>query len=259
MQGISRNIVISVMLHSVLLAAVFAIGNSSMQQTKQLLIVSLFEEWQKGEAAGPVQSLSGGSAQKTPAGSPAQSRPGSRVPPELARDMTADTHTPDSVVPSAQARTSLPETGEVPDIRSALSSGSRGEAAGGRILTATAGGTALPSGKSGPETTGPGTSTAGKGRQAEEPDPGLRRRLRDTLQANLVYPYLARKKRIEGTVLAEFRLNSSGMPENMRIVRTSHYEILDEAAKETIQKAAPFPAQNRRVEIPITFRLRDGK
>jgi TonB family protein len=128
---------------------------------------------------------------------------------------------------------------------------------GGRPGAVTAGKETISSGKYGPQTGGAGLGPAGKERQAEDIDPALRSKIRDTLQNNLVYPYLARKKRIEGTVLAEFRLNNSGMPENMRIIRTSNYEILDAAAKETIQKAAPYPAQNRRVEIPITFRLRD--
>lgn len=259
MQGISRNIVISVMLHSVLLAAVFAIGNSSMQQTKRLLIVSLFDDWQKGETAGPAQGSSNRLTRRAPADSLFQGRPEDRLLTAQARNTAAETQAPGAAAPAAQAPLTLPEKGETQDIHAALAGRSHSGTTDGHLRSASSGSTATSSGKYGPETGGSGSGSAGREHQTDKTDPALGRKIREILQANIVYPYLARKKRIEGTVLAEFRLNNSGMPEHMRIVRTSHYAILDEAAKETIQKAAPFPAQNRRIEIPITFRLREAE
>ncbi|MGC2062002.1 MAG: energy transducer TonB [Thermodesulfovibrionales bacterium] len=249
------------MLHSMLFAAVFAFGNSSRQQTKQLMIVSLFDEWQQGETIGPVHDLSAGSTRKTPAAPaapPAQDRPWERVSPAKAQNVAATVPAGGTAAPVVQAPAALPEKGVEPvGMNGGLAGRFQDDASGGSLGAAPAGSAAMSLGKYGPETGGPGTRSDGKERQAVDSDPALRKKIRDTLQANLVYPYLARKKRIEGTVFAEFQLNNSGMPENMRIVRTSNYAILDEAAKETIQKAAPYPAQNRRVEIPITFRLRD--
>jgi protein TonB len=84
----------------------------------------------------------------------------------------------------------------------------------------------------------------------------LKQRIRNALQTNLIYPYIARKQRLEGTVLMEFRINGRGMPEGVRIVKGSSYAILDEAARETVLKASPFPAINNIIEVPIRFSLR---
>jgi len=232
-----------------------------MQQTKRLMIVSLLDELQQGEAVESGRVLSAGTARKKPAApvhTPTQNMPQVHVSTPKAPDAVAEVRTGGKSELSVQTPAALSEQGVEPaGIRGGTDSGFQGNTAEGRTGTPAAGSPTMSSGISGPGSSGSGTTSAGNDQQAEESDPALRRKIRDSLQKNLVYPYLARKKRIEGTVLAEFRLNSSGMPENMRIVRTSNYAILDEAAKETIQKAAPFPAQNKRVEIPITFRLRE--
>jgi periplasmic protein TonB len=70
------------------------------------------------------------------------------------------------------------------------------------------------------------------------------------------YPLFARKRGIEGTVSAEFSINAEGLPENVAIKRSSGFTVLDSAAKETIIRAAPFPVVAGKIEIPITFRLK---
>jgi len=71
------------------------------------------------------------------------------------------------------------------------------------------------------------------------------------------YPFLARKKKIEGTVIASFRINAKGYPQDINIRKSSGFEILDSAAKKIVTKAAPFPHVVEPVEIPITFRITD--
>jgi TonB family protein len=71
------------------------------------------------------------------------------------------------------------------------------------------------------------------------------------------YPFLARKKKIEGTVIAAFRINAKGYPQDINIRKSSGFEILDSAAMKIVTKAAPFPHVVEPVEIPITFRIRD--
>lgn len=70
------------------------------------------------------------------------------------------------------------------------------------------------------------------------------------------YPLVARLRGMEGTVTAEFSINSRGMPEHVRIKASSGSATLDSAAKETIIRAAPFPLVDGKIEIPIAFRLR---
>ncbi len=71
------------------------------------------------------------------------------------------------------------------------------------------------------------------------------------------YPFLARKKKIEGTVIAAFRINAKGYPQDINIKKSSGFEILDSAAMKIVTKAAPFPHVVEPVEIPITFRITD--
>ncbi len=69
------------------------------------------------------------------------------------------------------------------------------------------------------------------------------------------YPPLARKRGIEGTATAEFTINNRGVPENIRILKSSGSDILDTAAKNTVLRASPFPPVNGGIEVPITFRI----
>jgi TonB family protein len=69
------------------------------------------------------------------------------------------------------------------------------------------------------------------------------------------YPPLARERGMEGTVTAEFTISTEGYPKNIRIVRSSGYEILDAAARRTLLRASPFPPVQGRLEVPITFKL----
>jgi TonB family protein len=71
------------------------------------------------------------------------------------------------------------------------------------------------------------------------------------------YPFLARKKKIEGTVIAAFSINAKGYPHDITIRKSSGFEILDSAAMKIVTKAAPFPHVVEPVEIPITFRITD--
>ncbi|MFA4918934.1 MAG: energy transducer TonB [Thermodesulfovibrionales bacterium] len=71
------------------------------------------------------------------------------------------------------------------------------------------------------------------------------------------YPFLARKKKVEGTVIAAFRINAKGYPQDINIRKSSGFEILDSAAMNIVIKAAPFPHVVEPVEIPITFRITD--
>lgn len=69
------------------------------------------------------------------------------------------------------------------------------------------------------------------------------------------YPPLARRRGIEGTATAEFTINSRGLPENIRILKSSGSDILDTAARNTVLKASPFPQVSGGIEVPITFRI----
>lgn len=80
--------------------------------------------------------------------------------------------------------------------------------------------------------------------------------IRASIERAKIYPELARKRKQEGTVVTEFSITSKGMPENIRIMKSSGYNILDSAARDTIIRAAPLPLVKGSLEVPITFILK---
>ncbi len=86
--------------------------------------------------------------------------------------------------------------------------------------------------------------------------------IRAAIEKALIYPQLAKKRGLEGTAITEFTVNKKGNPENIRIIKSTGYSILDTAAKDTVIRAAPFSVTGSRdrtpYEIPITYRLKKG-
>jgi protein TonB len=71
------------------------------------------------------------------------------------------------------------------------------------------------------------------------------------------YPELARRRRLEGTVVVAFRVGEKGEVTNARVKRGVD-EILDEAALDAVIKAAPLPAPlatDGELEVDLHFTL----
>lgn len=78
------------------------------------------------------------------------------------------------------------------------------------------------------------------------------------LKSNLFYPKLARKRHIEGEVVAVFRVASDGTVHDVSVKKHAR-GILDRAAVETIHALSgqlPHPKNPLRVEVPIRFVLK---
>jgi protein TonB len=69
------------------------------------------------------------------------------------------------------------------------------------------------------------------------------------------YPVLARKRGMEGIVLVSFTIDKKGLPQDIRIMKSSGYQILDEEVRKMLKKASPFPEFKGEIKIPITFKL----
>ncbi len=241
MSGISNNIIFSAMAHSILLATALLIGGSREFRMASLLTVSLFDE---KENTVSTHSASGGVTQSVPAPRSALKAVAklSAAQPIIAKQDLAplapvkpqsdnDRNTGTEVAGSGAQSNSTDIGGNNPSsVNTQNSRGGSGEA---------------------------GAAFTSRGQTAQTgTDASLKQRIRDALQANLVYPYIARKRRLEGTVLMEFRINGRGLPEAVRIVKGSSYSILDEAARETVLKSSPFPAKDNIIEVPIRFSLK---
>ena len=83
--------------------------------------------------------------------------------------------------------------------------------------------------------------------------------IRNTIINNLSYPRAARRKGWEGTVKVSFVVNEDGGVNNIRVLMTSGFEVLDSDAVETIRRCSPYPKPPRRAEMvmPVTYRLDD--
>lgn len=79
--------------------------------------------------------------------------------------------------------------------------------------------------------------------------------IREALRRATSYPAPARERRIEGTVVAGFFINSMGMPEDIRVLVSSGHVVLDREVVRIIERAAPYPPLGADVEVPVSFRL----
>ncbi|HEX5711543.1 MAG TPA: energy transducer TonB [Sulfuricurvum sp.] len=82
--------------------------------------------------------------------------------------------------------------------------------------------------------------------------------IRALLLQNLKYPKMAQKLRMQGDVRIAFSLNSDGSVENIKVVESSGFEILDEDARELIEKMAgrfPKPSKSVRISVPLSYVL----
>lgn len=142
--------------------------------------------------------------------------------------------------------------------RTAGISGAAGAKLSGGPPTSGIAATTAGTGPSNPSGGGRGkNSGAGpEGRIGEKGNYNVISEIRAAIERAKRYPLFARDRGIEGKVTAEFSIDTNGLPEDVRIKRSSGSKILDSAAKETIIRAAPFPVIRGKIEIPITFRLK---
>lgn len=79
--------------------------------------------------------------------------------------------------------------------------------------------------------------------------------IRSAIEKARTYPVIARRRKIEGTVVTEFMITKKGLPEDIKIRTSSGSEILDSAAVDIIKKAGPMPHVEGSLIIPIKFSL----
>lgn len=83
--------------------------------------------------------------------------------------------------------------------------------------------------------------------------------IRALLVQNLKYPRNAQRLKMQGEVRVSFRLKSDGSVENVEVVQSSGFEILDEDACALIKNTAPqFPKPSKGISlsVPLSYILR---
>ncbi len=120
-------------------------------------------------------------------------------------------------------------------------------------------------GQSGVRGTGSGGGVGpgqGRGSGSGSALSGYLREVRRLLEKHKDYPWMARRRNIQGVVMVVFTIAASGQVEVSRINRSSGHDLLDEAAQNTIRRVGRFPPlpadlnrQQLTVEVPLAFRL----
>ncbi len=85
--------------------------------------------------------------------------------------------------------------------------------------------------------------------------------IRKKIAANKRYPSWARRNGWQGRVVLDFVISRDGHLKEVRVVMSSGYRILDEAAREAIERANPYPPLPVKekdfleLRLPMVFRL----
>lgn len=74
------------------------------------------------------------------------------------------------------------------------------------------------------------------------------------------YPRMASNRQIEGTVIIQFSITPEGIAREVSIIKSSGFEILDQAGIKAVRNASPFPPPpinlaSTPIEVPIIFQL----
>ncbi len=80
-------------------------------------------------------------------------------------------------------------------------------------------------------------------------------RIRERIQAALVYPPLARLRALEGVAQVRFAIAVDGRPQGLSVAGSTGHGILDRAALAAVQAAAPLPWVYGLLEVPVRFEL----
>lgn len=104
---------------------------------------------------------------------------------------------------------------------------------------------------SGPAASGAGPGGGGTGGAGGD----LLAAIHARLMTARAYPYAARVRGAEGTATVRFRIGRHGAVERVDLVGTSGDRALDEAALRAVRRAAPFPAEEMTITVPIVFDL----
>jgi TonB family protein len=106
----------------------------------------------------------------------------------------------------------------------------------------------------------PETDTAGRSEQ--DATARVRARVFSDMAQYFYYPPIARMRAWEGRVLLAFRVEQDGLLHAPRLVHTSGYGVLDEAALNSLRKVvrvADAGGPRLDMEIPVVFRLTDAR
>lgn len=236
-------IIVSLTLHGGAIALVYALSSSIAQSTRPIEI-----NFTLVESAGPPSPEPPAAAPKPRSEPRAPSR--KPLPPvrenrrSVAKPPTA-TRTPLPRGAAAQPQGSVPVFANPNPIPPAPVQQASSPAASG-------------SGGGGGATTGAALATGGgSGISADQLRSSYRSEhfayIKKIIEENLTYPPRAQRLGWSGNCVVEFVVQANGHAKDIRVIKGTGYELLDENVIETIRKVAPFPKPPIPVKLTIPF------
>lgn len=93
------------------------------------------------------------------------------------------------------------------------------------------------------------------GEGGEEGTSEILRQIRVKIERVKFYPFLAKRRGLEGTPKVEFQTEQDGSLKFVSLKETSGHEELDEAALKTIRQATPLPFYPEPISLAISYGL----
>ena len=81
-------------------------------------------------------------------------------------------------------------------------------------------------------------------------------KIKAKIESSKRYPRIALKKKLEGRPTVLFEINPDGSIRYVQIARSSGETVLDNAALETVRRAAPLPNYPNPIQLAIRYELR---
>ena len=81
--------------------------------------------------------------------------------------------------------------------------------------------------------------------------------IKNIIQENITYPARAQRMGWQGKVIIDFIILENGSASNIKIAKSSGFEVLDDNVIKTVESVAPFPKPPVKAElrVPIIYRL----
>lgn len=262
MRGLSRALLVSVLVHAVVVALVYALPvDRSAKPDSLLMDFTLVDSANLPEGLGGTRPAAIPAARlaKTSSRNSASRADGTQRSP-VAPQPKATEERRDERVPGAdpaqgyEPMTSLSSEPGLPEARRLASGDAHPGPPGGSKAAAEG---EDRSGRTAVAVLGRGASGA-SGDAAGAGHAAVLRQIRDSVMRHVIYPERARRMGWEGTVIVSFTVHEDGSVHDARIAQSSGTLVLDEAAKEALMKSSVKARFERKVQVflPVEYRLK---
>jgi periplasmic protein TonB len=272
MNSLPRTLLVSVLLHC---AAFMSLANYAAKEKERPVVVELSLSQLSGGSEGDASEIAAkkGSKAAPAAGKPSphykgatprQIKPaaGNAAPTKAVEQAPQAVARPVPTAPALQAQAQQPGATTPPAGKQAVGSAARPGSTGGEPGKSDLGGASGPAGGASGRGSGSGSGNAGgygDGR-GNSPEQLHKKYLSENfayilkiIQDHIVYPNKARREGLTGKGFVSFVVLENGQVAQIKLLRSTGYEILDLNLIKTIKAVAPFPKPPIKAELQMAL------